>query len=175
MEFYLYNEKTRKRSYMIVTLIVLFIMCIIVVPLLCLVEIESKSERLMLLGVAGIPSLLITVFFVFVIRMSGTKKQKIVVDEIGIGFISPKTEVTLKWEDIGAISIFKQQYIYIFNKLLNNAECKAYIRKGITAKNLDENLLYIEYSKEFYRELKKYYKDEVLKEYTLAEEGAYEA
>ncbi|MEX1378302.1 MAG: hypothetical protein AB1Z23_12630 [Eubacteriales bacterium] len=141
------------------------------------VMIEDPTILYVFLGI----SVFWILIFIYPLAVMGIKNHKIIIDEYGIVYSSPKRKVSMKWDEIGDIKVSpssKLPMLYIFSKELSKEDRKkkeAWLRqKGEMPKNISKELIFCEYYKELYSELKKYYNDEIISEYKLALRGVYE-
>jgi len=176
MEFTIFAPRKKIQRYLTPLILPTFIMSIWLVLVILVPDIEREDRMIMAFAFGGLSLLLAAVLYISVFTYSGDR-YRIILKEGGVLFNGPKKEIEMKWSDIGLIYLGlagKIRMIFIFDKSLTKQQCREYTVNGLSIKKIDGKFLYVEYYPEFYRELNKYYKKEVIGEYRLALEGKYE-
>ncbi len=175
MEFSLFKTEQRTSRYLIGLIIPAFIMGIFLVLLFVAPPEERDKDMMIILAFfAGVSLFMLLIIYAAIWMSFGTKKHRLMVDETGITFLSPKKRILMNWEDIGIVRIYGNNqvwFVQFFHKSLSEEQCRQFITKGTTVNRMCEKFIFIQYYKEFYEEFRKYYDGAVINEYTLAIAG----
>ena len=172
MEFNIFNQKKQLKMYLLPLIIPAMIMGIYFAVYFAVPPEQRGGDMLIVMWVfAWMSMFLLLVIYLSYFYTYGAKKHKISLNEEGITYISTKNSFTVKWEGIGivrAAADSKISFIYFFNKSLTIHQCRQYVGKGANVKKINEEFVFVQYYKEFYDELMKYYPGDVVNEYSLA-------
>ena len=176
MKYYLFSEKANIKRYFSFAVIALLILSFCTICTIFGYNEVGIGGKIVVIFFDILGGICIALIIIEDIKLRA-RNQFLLIDKNGIEYHKKEKCCLMKWNDLHSVTISgrpQYPYLLIFSKELIAHGNTPSIYEMFKPKNISKDYIFIEYYQEVYDEIKKYYKEEINREYTLAISGKYE-